>query len=95
MTSPTGSAHEHSARGCTKISRTQRTGCILRNHIDTGNAKRRKLIATEEPCRTLDVEDNRMATGARGVNADSLYIAQRAEDVGFEQVRMAGRRDGR
>jgi len=64
MTSSTGSAHEHSARGCTKVSRAQRTGCILRDRIDTGNAKRRKLIATEEPCGTLDVEDNRMTTGA-------------------------------
>ena len=64
MTSSTGSAHEDSAQGCTKVSRAQRTWCILGDRIDARIAKRRKLIATEEPCRTLDVEDNRMTAGA-------------------------------
>ena len=64
MTSSTGSAHEYSARGCTKVSRAQRTRRILRDRIDAGNTKRRKLIATEEPCHTLDVEDDRMTAGA-------------------------------
>ena len=64
MTSPDGSADENSARGCPKVFCAQRTGCILRDHVDAGNTKRRELIATEEPRGTLDVEDNRMTTGA-------------------------------
>lgn len=64
MTSSTGSVHEHSARGCTKVSRAQLAGCVLGDGIEAGNAKGRKLIATEEPCGTLYVEDDRMTAGA-------------------------------
>jgi hypothetical protein len=90
MTSSAGGVHEHSAQGCAEVLRSQRTGCILRDHVDSGNAKRRRLISSEKPCRSVNVEDYRMTTGTRRVNADGLYVTQRAEDVRFEQVRMTG-----
>ena len=94
MIPPAGSVHEHGARGRAEVCGPQRAGCILRDRIDAGHAKRRRLVASEHPCCTVDVEDNRMTTGTRGVNADGLYIAERPEDVRFEKVRMAGKWGG-
>lgn len=89
MTSAARSVHKHSARRCAEVDCSQWTWCVLGDCVDAGYPQRRRLVASEQPCRAFYIEHDRVTTGAGGVNADGLYVAQRAEDVGFEQVRMS------
>lgn len=88
MTSPAGSVHKRGAGERAEVSRPQWTWCILRDCVDARHPKCRRLVAPEHPCRALGVEHNRVTTSARGVNTDSLDVAQRPEYVWFEKIRM-------
>ena len=84
VTPAAGSVHKYRSQRCAKVRCSQWARRVFRNGFDAGYAQRGRLVASEQPRGPFDVEHNCVTTSAGSVNADCFYVAQRAQDVGFE-----------
>jgi hypothetical protein len=78
------SVHKYRSWGRAEVGCAQWARCVFRNGVDAGYAQRGRLVASKQPRSAFDIEYDRVTTSARRVYANSLDIAQRAEDMGFE-----------
>jgi hypothetical protein len=78
------SVHKYRSRGRAEVGCSKGSRRVFRNGVDAGYAQRGRLVASEQPRGAFDIEYDRVTTSAGRVYADSLDIAQRAEDMGFE-----------
>jgi hypothetical protein len=84
VTPATRSVHKYRSRGRAKVGCSKWARRVFRNGVDAGYAQRGRLVASEHPRGAFDIEHDCVTASAGRVYADSLHVAQRAEDVGLE-----------
>ena len=78
------SVHKYGSRKRAEVRCSQLARRVFRDSIKAGYTQCGRLVASKQPRGAFNVEHNCVTASAGRVDADSFYVAQRAQDVGLE-----------